>query len=91
MSFNIFEDNKQTNEFFNAMAGLSLIAAGASMVMANPAMRTHMRDVLRATFPDLNVDQEVEMIRKVALEQPLTMILSSLLPDLEKYLALRAM
>jgi hypothetical protein len=85
------ETEKSTNEFFYAIAGVSLMAAGASLIMAHPEMRGYLRDAVRAAFPDLNIDQEFETIKRIALQEPLTLVLSTILPDMEKYMSMRAM
>ena len=85
------DGTKQTNEFFYAVAGVSLMAAGASLIMAHPEMRQYLRDAVRAAFPDLNIDQEFESIKRIALEEPLTLVLSTILPDMERYMSIRSM
>jgi hypothetical protein len=84
-------DATKTNEFFHAVAGVSLMAAGASLIMAHPEMRQYLRDAVRAAFPDLNIDQEFETIKRIALQEPLTLVLSTILPDMERYMSMRAM
>ena len=85
------DSEKSTNEFFYAVAGVSLMAAGASLIMAHPEMRQYLRDAVRAAFPDLNIDQEFETIKRIALQEPLTLVLSTILPHMEKYMSMRAM
>jgi hypothetical protein len=72
-------DNPQ---IFNAAAGVALIFAGASLLLANPQTREYIKDGLRAAFPDLDVEK---------LEQPLALGMQTVLPDLERYLRLRSM
>ncbi|MCI0447405.1 hypothetical protein L0152_29865 [bacterium] len=74
-----FLDNK---ELFETAAGVAMIVAGASLLMANPQTRQYVKDGLRAIFPNTDFDK---------LEDPLAMGLSTVMPDLERYLKLRSM
>ena len=69
-------------EFFEAAAGVAMIVAGASILLANPQTREYVKDGLRAVFPNMDIDK---------LEDPLAMGLSTVMPDLERYLKLRSM
>ena len=72
-------DNK---ELFQTAAGVALIFAGASLLMANPATRQYVKDGIRAVFPDMDIEK---------LEEPLALGLNTVMPDLERYLKMRSM
>ncbi len=74
-----FLDNK---EFFEAAAGFAMIFAGARLLLANPQTRQYVKDGLKAFFPNTDLDK---------LEDPLAMGLSTMMPDIERYLKLKSM
>ena len=61
-----FLDNK---EFFEAAAGVAMIFAGASLLLANPQTRQYVKDGLKAFFPNTDLDK---------LEDPASEILDKL-------------
>lgn len=85
MNGNGFGDGKSlldNKEFFEAAAGVAMIFAGASLLLANPQTRQYVKDGLKAWFPDADLDN---------LEEPLSKGLSTMMPDIERYLKLKSM
>ncbi len=72
-------DNK---EMYHAAAGVAMIFAGASLLMANPDLRIYIKDTLKAAFPNLDLDK---------IEDPIGLGLAAFMPDIERYLKLRSM
>jgi hypothetical protein len=67
-----------SNDMLYLVGGLALLVAGAGLLMAHPGVRRQLRDGLKRALPD-------------GIPEKLSGGLSTIFPDLQRYMKMRAM
>ena len=72
------DGSNDSKDMLYIVGGLALLIAGAGLIMAHPMVRQQLREGLSRALPD-------------GLPQNLTGGLSTVVPDLQRYMKLRSM
>jgi hypothetical protein len=71
------QENAEVRDTLLCAGGLALMVFGAGMILANPGIRQTLMAAVTPLLPEL--------------KEPLSQGLSGLLPDIERYMKIRAM
>ncbi|HEY0547743.1 MAG TPA: hypothetical protein VGC91_20350 [Pyrinomonadaceae bacterium] len=72
------EGSNDSKDMLYIVGGLALLIAGAGLIMAHPMVRQQLREGLSRALPD-------------GLPQSLSSGLSTVVPDLQRYMKIRSM